>query len=309
MSFRTAVWITLGLLLLPLAGILFTVLSSDKPRRHNPARAEKTAQLQKKPTRVTREEPPKDKEPEPLIHERGPKNAVTLSADFAKSETGLSGHLLWLSDGIGSKISNPCPKTGCLGDEGAALCAKGKAARLGKNPPAAKRWGAAIGWNLNEEAGQVRRLGKSKVAGLSFVLKTSGRDPKRTAPNAEAPPLLKATEVKKTSAKAEAEPRRKKAASEKTEAPSEPVTEPSGTYDYVFALTVGDTDYCTAIRPGKNRILFKDLRKNCLEKKNRPKIVPGIIPEAKMVKWKVPSPSSQDEHFDICISDLRTLEH
>jgi hypothetical protein len=307
MSFRTAVLIILSLLAVPLAGILLTVfLSGEQPKQrsvHSPkaeeAKAEPKRRGKNRPDQAEKRQaaPLEPEDPLPVV--TAAPSSVILSGDTARSATGLAGRLSWVDDGEGSRITNPCPVSGCLDERGAKLCAKGKVAHFATKAARSSRtrntsseerarWGAELVWNLHEDSAGVHPLGKSKVAGLSFVLDL---------------PLSSGPASNATDEKAAAAP----AAAGKIGSPeAPPVNSP---LEYLFALRVGDTDYCTPIHAGKNRVLFASLRQNCTAKKGRQKRIPaGIVAEAKSVKWKVPSLESTNERFDFCITDLRTLE-
>jgi len=276
----------LALLVLPLGGIAFTVFSGAKPERTK-ARAEKAA------ARSAKAKPEKEKAESPLepptIVETAP-TFVTISGNVASSRTGLSGHLWWKADEGGSNITNPCGQSTCLADKGAKLCAKGKA--LGFSKKRRNLWGAALGWNLREDESGIHTLGKSKIKGLSFVFEPDGAN------------AVAASAAKPTS---KLEPLPGKPAPEPLAKPSHEGHTEASTDGYRFAFRVGDTDYCTTLRPGKARVQFKDLRKNCDGMKKGPKLSEALIQEGKYIKWEVPSPHSGKTHFNFCISELKTM--
>jgi hypothetical protein len=294
MSFRTAMWVILALLVVPMAGVMFTIFASDKAQEKPPAsRATKQTNRRhpEKPEKPTKR-PAEQQETEPLPAVSAAASSVIISGDSAKSASGLAGGLSWLDDAEGSRITNPCPASGCMDESGVKLCAKGKLARTGRKSTT-KRWGAELAWNVHEDADGVHPLGKSRVKGLSFKLdlpsssQTTPRDDKARGETTRAS--------------------REGKAAQDVAAKSEPATD--SPVQYLFALRVGDTDYCTPLRAGKNRVLFTDLRKDCTARRSRQKQIPaGIIAEGKTVKWQVPSLADTNERFDFCLSDLRTID-
>jgi hypothetical protein len=291
MSFRTALWVMLALLVLPLGGILFTVFSGSKPHRASD-RGSRTAKAESvdspRHKRKREAEPEPEPEPEPLRALETAPTFVTISGTHASSRSGLSGGLWWKADEGGSNISNPCGNSTCLSEKGAKLCAKGKAQGLGKKPR--NLWGAALGWNLHEDNAGVHPLGKTKVKGLSFVFDPDGSEAEAEKPSTPPSPTEAAAKDSKL-----AQPSH------------DPAKKSENKDGYRFALHVGDTDYCATVEAGKNRILFKDLRKSCDGKRRGPRLSEALIPEGKHVKWEAPSPNKGRLKFNFCISELKTL--
>lgn len=179
MTFKMAALLTLGLLALPVTGVLVTLAQGDKPKAvaeapkppaPKPARAEKKAKEEPVEKALAPPEKPKRKGKAKATA----KNVITIAGAKAVGAD-LGGRLFWTADNVGAKVENPCAYAACLGpDQQELACAKGTVVRAKKTTPK-KSWGAGIDWNLREDDKGALALGKTNVKGLSFNLDAKGK--------------------------------------------------------------------------------------------------------------------------------------
>lgn len=175
-----AALVTLGLLALPAAGVVFTMTRSDKPHA-TAERSAKSARREKKPPPARPAQPKAEKakveRPAPQVEKpkAKPKHHISIAGTRAQGSD-LGGKLSWIADQSGAKIKNPCAFAACLdkNDEEKA-CASGSVVRA-KKTTVTKSWGAGIDWNLREDEKGAHALGKTHVKGLSFFLDSRGKN-------------------------------------------------------------------------------------------------------------------------------------
>lgn len=175
MTFRMAALVTLGLLVLPAAGIVFTFLpgekttaqaerSSKKSPRENAPPPAKPERKQAAPTKPAQVRKPKAR----------PKHHIAIAGKRAQGAD-LGGALLWSADQSGAVSTNSCAYAACLdAKEAEKACAKGTVVRA-KKTTVAKSWGAGIDWNLLENEKGAQPLGKTDVKGFSFTFESKAK--------------------------------------------------------------------------------------------------------------------------------------
>lgn len=70
-------------------------------------------------------------------------------------------------------------------------------------------------------------------------------------------------------------------------------------------VRTGDSDYCVEVKPGRNRIEWGDLRRNCWEKGGE-SLVPAVA-AFESIKWQAVAVAHRDGPVNFCIDELEAL--